>query len=164
MSSSDMSAQQTLKAAHTAYEDALAAHWEAEGRFELAVLRGNPDERERAREALHSATTQLAQTRSAVVAAQTTAAPSFEDLLRNPYLQFDRDGVVLSSIRQYQQAPIAAGRTKLDPAVAQAGAGWAGLTGIAGLSVTVTGNGPFAAQEGWVAEEATTPGRQLVRQ
>lgn len=159
MNGSETPAPQAVKAAVRAYEDALAAHWEAEGMYELAILRGDPDERDRAREALHVATTKLATARSAVVAARAASAPSFEDLLRNPYLQFDREGVVLSSIRRYHQVATAAGRSGADaltPAEAP------GLTGVPGLTVNVIGAEPFSGHEMWVSEEATTPGRQLV--
>lgn len=93
-----------LRFAEKACHEARAEYELTSARYEAAVMARDVSARRLLQRELLEAGERYATSVNAMVAARRKEAPSFEDLLRDPTTQLDRNGEILQSILAYSNA------------------------------------------------------------
>jgi hypothetical protein len=90
--------------AQKAHEVAAERYARASADYETALISHNTQGRDELERELHSATEEYARTMADLVSARRSAAPTFEELLKDPTFQCDPNSIVLASIMSYSHA------------------------------------------------------------
>jgi len=99
-----MTGMDDLRLAEKAHQEALAEYELVTARYEAAVMARDESTRRLLLQELLVAGERYAATVNALVSSRRRVAPSFEELLRDPRTQLDRDGEILESILAYSRA------------------------------------------------------------